>query len=56
MCGTCETAGENVSVPVENGYRPIRQTFALQWHITDECDQRCKHCCLFSEDARMTCK
>ncbi|HIX84600.1 MAG TPA: radical SAM/SPASM domain protein, ACGX system [Candidatus Megamonas gallistercoris] len=24
--------------------------FAFQWHITDECDQRCKHCYIFSED------
>lgn len=24
--------------------------FAIQWHITDECDQRCKHCYIFSED------
>lgn len=23
-------------------------TFALQWHITDECDQRCKHCYIFA--------
>lgn len=23
--------------------------FAIQWHITDECDQRCKHCYIFSE-------
>ena len=23
--------------------------FAYQWHITDECDQRCKHCYIFSE-------
>ena len=22
--------------------------FAFQWHITDECDQRCKHCYIFS--------
>ena len=27
--------------------------FAFQWHITDECDQRCKHCYIFAED---TCK
>ena len=25
--------------------------FAFQWHITDECDQRCKHCYIFSENA-----
>ncbi len=24
--------------------------FAFQWHITDECDQRCKHCYIFSGD------
>lgn len=23
--------------------------FAFQWHITDRCDQRCKHCYIFSE-------
>ena len=23
--------------------------FAFQWHITDKCDQRCKHCYLFAE-------
>lgn len=23
--------------------------FAFQWHITDNCDQRCKHCYIFSE-------
>lgn len=25
--------------------------FAFQWHITDECDQRCEHCYIFSNDA-----
>lgn len=24
--------------------------FSFQWHITDECDQRCKHCYIFSGD------
>ena len=24
--------------------------FAFQFHITDECDQRCEHCYIFSED------
>ena len=33
----------------------IKNTLAYQWHITDECDQRCKHCYLFAEDARMRC-
>ena len=23
-------------------------TFAFQWHITDECDQRCEHCYIFA--------
>ena len=22
--------------------------FAMQWHITDRCDQRCKHCYIFA--------
>ena len=22
----------------------------FQWHITDNCDQRCKHCYIFGED------
>ena len=26
--------------------------FAFQWHITDECDQRCKHCYIFSSPNR----
>jgi radical SAM/SPASM domain protein of ACGX system len=26
------------------------QYFAFQWHITDDCDQRCKHCYIFSEN------
>lgn len=24
--------------------------FSFQWHITDECDQRCKHCYIFNKD------
>lgn len=28
----------------------MKPYFAFQWHITDECDQRCKHCYIFSED------
>ncbi|MDR0684211.1 MAG: hypothetical protein LBF83_03695 [Spirochaetaceae bacterium] len=27
--------------------------FAFQWHITDNCDQRCKHCYIFSENSRL---
>lgn len=30
--------------------------FAIQWHITDMCDQRCKHCYIFSEDNKKCIK
>ncbi len=29
----------------------MSEYFAFQWHITDECDQRCKHCYIFSENS-----
>ncbi len=28
----------------------MKEYFAFQWHITDDCDQRCKHCYIFSEN------
>ncbi|MCH5251139.1 MAG: radical SAM/SPASM domain protein, ACGX system [Lachnospiraceae bacterium] len=28
----------------------MKKYFSFQWHITDECDQRCKHCYIFSEN------
>lgn len=28
----------------------MKPYFSFQWHITDECDQRCKHCYIFSGD------
>ena len=28
----------------------MKPSFAFQWHITDDCDQRCKHCYIFSAD------
>jgi radical SAM/SPASM domain protein of ACGX system len=28
----------------------MRQYFSIQWHITDTCDQRCKHCYIFSQN------
>ena len=28
----------------------VKNFFAFQWHILDECDQRCKHCYIFSEE------
>ena len=33
----------------------IKPSQAYQWHITDNCDQRCKHCYLFGEDALLKC-
>lgn len=29
----------------------MREYFAFQWHITEACDQRCKHCYIFAENA-----
>lgn len=29
----------------------MKQYFSFQWHITDDCDQRCKHCYIFSENS-----
>ena len=26
--------------------------FGVQWHITDNCDQRCRHCYIFAEDSK----
>lgn len=28
----------------------MKRYFSFQWHITDACDQRCKHCYIFSEN------
>lgn len=28
----------------------MSEYFAFQWHITNDCDQRCKHCYIFSEN------
>lgn len=28
-------------------FAEAKQYFAFQWHITDDCDQRCKHCYIF---------
>lgn len=33
----------------------LKPTQAYQWHITDNCDQRCRHCYLFAEDALLKC-
>lgn len=29
----------------------MSEYFSFQWHITDDCDQRCKHCYIFSENS-----
>jgi len=34
----------------------MKPYFAFQWHITDECDQRCKHCYIFSENNHICLK
>ena len=28
----------------------MKDYFAFQWHILDDCDQRCKHCYIFTKD------
>lgn len=33
----------------------LKPMITYQWHITDSCDQRCKHCYLFAEDAAAHC-
>ena len=33
----------------------LKPSRGYQWHITDDCDQRCKHCYLHAEDARKNC-
>lgn len=32
-----------------------RRCFTFQWHITELCDQRCKHCYLFGQDPAIVC-
>jgi radical SAM/SPASM domain protein of ACGX system len=32
----------------------MKPYFAFQWHITDTCDQRCKHCYIFAENTGKT--
>ena len=35
----------------ENGIRPF---FTFQWHLTDLCDQRCRHCYIYAGDPGRT--
>ena len=37
-------------IDIAAGENSMKQYFAFQWHIADACDQRCKHCYIFSED------
>lgn len=32
----------------------MKQYFSFQWHITDECDQRCKHCYICLQKLRLS--
>lgn len=32
----------------------MKPYFSFQWHITDECDQRCKHCYILKRRAYMS--
>jgi len=32
-----------------------KRSFGLQWHITDKCDQRCKHCYIWGNNTRISC-
>ncbi len=32
----------------------MKPYFAFQWHITDTCDQRCRHCYIFAKEKDIT--
>lgn len=34
----------------KGGANIMKKYFTYQWHITDSCDQRCKHCYIFSKE------
>ena len=37
-----------VSLALKGGFVMAERTkFSMQWHITDRCDQRCKHCYIY---------
>ena len=52
--GTCLTGNldyySDIPITIETQGDDMKQYFSFQWHITDECDQRCKHCYIFSGD------
>jgi radical SAM/SPASM domain protein of ACGX system len=33
-----------------------KKGFGLQWHITNKCDQRCKHCYIYTSSKSIICK
>lgn len=40
-----------------NNSMNFNRNFSLQWHITDKCDQRCKHCYIYrGEDKKKSCE
>ena len=47
-CGTACGASSSKEDSRRRRQDGMRQYFSFQWHITDECDQRCKHCYIFS--------
>ncbi len=28
-----------------------KQVFSIQWHLTERCDQRCKHCYIYNSQS-----
>ena len=32
-----------------------KKPFAMQWHITNKCDQRCKHCYIYEGKEKEVC-
>ena len=52
VCGREQTSFTNKNVYSRS--KKMKPYFSFQWHITDECDQRCKHCYIFS-DGKHSC-
>ncbi len=48
----------NLKNPVLYGYNfdEVTEDISLQWHLTVDCDQRCKHCYMFDSDTYRTQK
>ena len=57
-CGTCIDCHAVIRISDKSSFysrAALKPVQAYQWHITDNCDQRCRHCYLFAEDARAKC-